>query len=43
VTLGLTNFRSCEAKSGLADGDVVVIGGVNQLSDGARVRDTGAK
>ncbi len=43
VTLGLTNFRSCEAKSGLSDGDVVVTGGVNQLSDGARVRDTGAK
>jgi multidrug efflux pump subunit AcrA (membrane-fusion protein) len=37
VTLGLTNFRVCEALSGLEDGDRVAVTNLRQLSDGARI------
>jgi RND family efflux transporter MFP subunit len=38
VQLGLINFSTCEAVSGLAAGDVVVVSDTRSLSDGTRVR-----
>lgn len=38
VQLGLVNFSTCEAVSGLSESDVVVTTGVRDLKDGMRVR-----
>ena len=38
VVLGLVNFSTCEAVSGLSEGDLVVTSDVRSLKDGARVK-----
>lgn len=38
VSLGLVNFSTCEALSGLAAGDQVVVTDIRNLKDGARIR-----